>query len=230
MMEEHTIPLKQLEKPLLTVQISEDAVNRMAASDGPLPPIKLARVDGRLYPMSRSVALEASRVRGDDTLRCTITDYKTKESAVYDAILAQYRNEEKPMIDCFDIPSLKAMLRVRRESLVDSSGKPTLEGTVRGLMLELGRRRLNVLVLAYIASGPPFASREKCEDVAWEFNIRGKSIQNAFSDLAGLGLITRVGRGAYKLSDMNRYILKPYMQLLNNINFHRDTLFRKSHP
>ena len=99
-----------------------------------------------------------------------------------------------------------------------------------GLMPQFGRRRLNVLALAYIASGPPFASREKCEDVAWGFYIKKKSIQNAFSDLIGLGLIIRTERGVYELSGMGRHILKPYMPLLRKINLHRGTLFRKSHP
>ena len=146
-----------------------------------LPPVALARVDGRLYPMSRSVALEASRVRGDDTLRCTITDYKTKESAVYDAILAQYCNGEKPTIDCFDISSLKAMLRVRRESLVDSSGATHAGRCRKGADAGIDAGAVLTYWLWHISRPRRQPRRERhYEDMAWEFNIREKASKMPF--------------------------------------------------
>ena len=85
MMEQQIQTIKQgkIEKPIFNYTVvSHVDVNRMAASDGPLPLVKLAKIGSKLYPIGGFAALKASKMRGENSLQCLITNYKTKQEAV----------------------------------------------------------------------------------------------------------------------------------------------------
>ena len=83
-----TISCDDIEKPILDyVVVSNADVTRMAESNGPIPTVMLARVNGELYPIGGFAALEAARRREDDSLKCTVSDYDTKEDAVRAGLL-----------------------------------------------------------------------------------------------------------------------------------------------
>ena len=78
-----TIKLRSIEQPILDcIVVSKVDVDRMAASDGPLPPVSLARVGRKIYPIRGFAALSAAAIRGDESLHCILATYETKKEAV----------------------------------------------------------------------------------------------------------------------------------------------------
>ena len=143
------------------------------------------------------------------------------------SILIQHYQKEKVTFDRYDIESLEAMLQLRQKSYIDNKGQVTDLGIARSLMGLFDLRLLDVLALAYVASKPVNASRNQFADLAWEFSITKKSVDDAFRRLRSMELVDHCGLRVYIVSDKGARSLKVHMPKLYRIDLNRDELFKK---
>ena len=143
------------------------------------------------------------------------------------SILIQHYQKEKVTFDRYDIESLEAMLLLRQKSYIDDKGQVTDLGIARSLMGLFNLRLLDVLALAYVASRPVNASRNRFEDLALAFSITKNSVYDAFRRLRSMELVDYCGLGVYIVSDKGARSLKAHMPKLSRIDRNCDELLKK---
>lgn len=130
------------------------------------------------------------------------------------------QGDEPPEIDIFDKTGIIAAQKLLDNGYyIDENNNLTLYGKIMGIKMALGlRSTLDVLVLAYVISGPANVSIDTFMEISYIHGVSDQSVRNAFSRLSKQkSFIQRDGRTVYSASSMGILATKQYKDLLKEI-------------